>query len=149
VTKGSIVSSLGADAQRQVREQYGRQVTKAEVTPEPAKRPKYGNKVFVIDGERWHSQGEYDRWQALKLLEKGGRITKLRRQVSIPLCAITGAAVGIIVIDFVYHDPNLLVYEDYKGFSTPLSKWKMKHLQAQYPLAHVFCSKGRTAVKGT
>ena len=46
---------------------------------------KYGNKKIVIDGEVFDSKREAKRYQELKLLEKCGAISDLKRQVTFEL----------------------------------------------------------------
>lgn len=46
---------------------------------------KYGNKKVVIDGEVFDSKREAKRYQELKLLEKCGAISDLKRQVTFEL----------------------------------------------------------------
>jgi len=49
-------------------------------------KSKYNNKVVdLISGERFDSKKEYARWCELKLMEQGGLIEKLERQVSFEL----------------------------------------------------------------
>lgn len=49
------------------------------------KRPKYGNKKTVLDGEEFDSQLEARRYAFLKLMEKAGEIKDLQRQVRFEL----------------------------------------------------------------
>ena len=118
-------------------------------------RSKYGAQPTTVDGVRFASKAEAARWQELRLLERAGRIESLRRQVRYPLLAVgahvgfrlraaaakmrgrkpqAGVLVGHYVADFEYFDPERpgLVTEDVKGFVTELSRWKMKHFEAQY-----------------
>ncbi len=101
---------------------------------EPLGKPnKYHAKSFVDEnGERWDSQGEYKRWCDLKLLEKGGAISKLRHKVSYPLIVHGGGQIGRIVVDFVYEENGKLVADDFKGCWPALSKWKWSHFAMQY-----------------
>ena len=46
---------------------------------------KYKNEKVVIDGIRFDSQKEANRWQELKILQKGGVIKDLRRQIHFQL----------------------------------------------------------------
>ena len=63
-------------------------------TRKPApKRSKYGNRKTEIDGLTFDSAKEAKRWGELKLLERAGRIRKLRRQVSYDLL-VNGRKVG-------------------------------------------------------
>lgn len=113
------------------------------------RRPhKYRAKATVVDGIRFHSKREAARYQELRLLEKAGEIWDLELQPTFPLCApsttgtIGGAVkalagtfdgrIGEYRADFAYHDRSGRIVEDTKGYDTPLSKWKRKHVKAQY-----------------
>lgn len=100
------------------------------------KRPKYGNRITMVDGIRFHSAGEAGRWQELKLLQRGGAINSLQRQVALNLCVYPPdqkpRPIGKLIVDFVYDTGEGFVYEDYKGMMTPLAAWKIKHAEAQY-----------------
>lgn len=106
-------------------------------------RNKYGNKKVVSpDGLEFDSRKEYNRWYELKLLERAGKIKKLRRQVKYVLipaqheeqykkllereCAY--------VADFVYWDNELgqEVVEDTKGVRTAEYKIKRKLMLFKY-----------------
>lgn len=97
-------------------------------------RSKYRNKPAVVDGIRFASQREAKRWQELRLLERFGKITRLKRQVAYelaPSVKIEGEhrarpAVRLIV-DFTYWQNYQLVVEDAKGVETPVSRLK-RHL---------------------
>lgn len=104
----------------------------------PVKGHKYRAQRRVVDGETFDSKGELTRYMALRLMQKAGEIQNLRRQVKIALTALGGEIVGLIIVDFQYEtSEGRTVFEDFKGMTTPLAKWKLKHLQAQYPLARV------------
>ena len=93
------------------------------------KRTKYGNvKVHGFD-----SKAEYARWQELKLLEKAGQISDLKRQVPFDL------AIGPMLIcryraDFVYFDVKRgeWIVEDVKGVKTATYQIKKKLMLALY-----------------
>jgi Protein of unknown function (DUF1064) len=104
---------------------------------------KYGAEVTVIDGQRFDSKGEAARWSELRLLERAGQIKHLERQVDFELHARSFTVqppIGRDIADFTYlekrpkgqHPTWAPVVEDYKGLDTPLSKWKRKHLAAEY-----------------
>ena len=95
---------------------------------------KYGNRKIKRDGMVFDSKREADRWNELKLLEKAGQISDLRRQVKYELIPTqyskweytkSGKKKVIereanYIADFVYHD-NVLgteVVEDAKGMRT-------------------------------
>ena len=49
---------------------------------------KYGNKKVIVDGEVFDSKRELLRWQELKMLERYGLISDLRRQVTYELIPV-------------------------------------------------------------
>ena len=89
---------------------------------------KYGaRKVKAPDGQVFDSQREYDRWCTLKLLERSGRITDLKRQVSYELIPKQGAMRACsYVADFTYLENGKPVVEDCKGYRTEAYKIKKK-----------------------
>ena len=89
-------------------------------------RTKYGNHKVTVNGIRFDSQKEANRWRELVLLERAGRITDLRRQVKyelIPAQRVKGKCVERAVsyiADFTYRDERgHLVVEDVKGYRDP------------------------------
>lgn len=91
-------------------------------------RNKYGaRKVKSPDGQVFDSQREYDRWCVLRLLERGGRITDLKRQVSYELIPKQGTMRSCsYVADFTYQENGKTVVEDCKGYRTEAYKIKKK-----------------------
>lgn len=99
-------------------------------------RNKYRNKKIQVNGETFDSMKELRRWRDLKLLEKAGEITELRRQVPFELLPNQrepdkigprgGRKPGriierkaVYVADFVYRDrAGQEVIEDCKGMRT-------------------------------
>ena len=84
------------------------------------------------------SRAEANRWAHLRLLERNNLVSELRRQHRVKLYAFNttlkaAQTVGEIVIDFTYHDARTgdWIAEDVKGALTDLSKWKMRHFEAQ------------------
>ncbi len=78
------------------------------------------------------SFGEAARWRDLTLLQQAGEIFSLERQVRFPLLCC-GVKLGHYVADFTYcTKAGEYVVEDFKGYKTPMYKWKKKHLKAQY-----------------
>lgn len=49
------------------------------------KRNKYKNSSFMIDGQKWDSKKEYNRWLVLLNARKNGIISELERQVKYEL----------------------------------------------------------------
>jgi hypothetical protein len=79
---------------------------------------KFGAQSVVIDGERFDSRWEGERWNQLRLAARAGLITDLRRQVSYEL-AVNGVKVCSYRADFVYRDETgKEVVEDAKGHRT-------------------------------
>lgn len=94
---------------------------------------KYHNKQVTVDGIRFDSVREANRWQELKLMERAHEITDLQRQVPfklVPTCKTRkGKTVyGVSYIaDFVYKDKmGRQVVEDAKGIKTEVYKLKYK-----------------------
>ena len=106
---------------------------------------KYRNKPCQVGAEKYRSQRERDRHQALLLLQKAGQIAGLTREVAFELAPgvkIDGEprkrpAVRYVA-DSVYSDVKAgrIVVEDAKGMSTPVYRLK-KHLMATTRGIHV------------
>lgn len=98
---------------------------------------KYGNHKVTVDGETFDSKREANRWLELKMLEKAGAISHLRRQHKFELIPaqyeedIIGPRGGhkkgkllekecSYIADFTYWDEakGEFVVEDTKGFRT-------------------------------
>ena len=85
---------------------------------------KYGNKKVIIDGLKFDSRKEANRYCELKLLERVGKITDLKTQQKFELLPsqriggkVAERAVNYIA-DFVYKENGKTVVEDTKGFKT-------------------------------
>ena len=98
-------------------------------------RNKYGNNKVSVNGEKFDSQKEHQRWVILKMMERIGRIKDLQRQVKFVLIPAQRDARGKLleyecsyVADFVYYDFDLgqQVVEDAKGMKTDVYKIKKK-----------------------
>ena len=97
-------------------------------------KKKYGNRTIYVDGIRFDSKHEAQRWKELQILEYAGSIYDLRRQVKfvlIPAQYIDGKLVErecSYKADFVYREKktDLTVVEDAKGFQTDVYKIKKK-----------------------
>lgn len=98
------------------------------------KRSKYGAKRCELDGIKFDSQAERDYYAALKLREKAGEVGGVELQRPFPLLVASGIVVGSYRADFAFWDfkEDRFRVIDVKGFDTPLSKWKRKHVKAQY-----------------
>ena len=93
---------------------------------------KMKNVRTFFDGFWFASGREAERWQELKLLQTGGYIKELQRQVPYPL-TVHGVTIGKYIADFEYVIGKRLHVEDSKGVATALFKWKHKHFLAEYP----------------
>lgn len=98
------------------------------------KRSKYGAKRCMLDGISFDSQAEARYYAALKLREKAGEVGGVELQRPFPLMVAGGLVVGSYRADFAFWDfkDDRFRVIDVKGFDTPLSKWKRKHVKAQY-----------------
>ena len=105
---------------------------------------KYRNIRCTVDGLKFDSQGEAARWNFLRMMERSGQISGLRRQVPVGLHAPscldgTLRVVGKYVMDFAYFpkgaaDANSEIWEDFKSPATitGLFNWKRKHIEIEY-----------------
>ena len=117
------------------------------------KRSKYRAVPVVVDGVRFASTREAERYAELTLLEKSGAIRDLvlqpRFELHAPQLDDEGMprpieCLGCYRGDFAYQVKYVVtvegirtehwrgVVEDVKGFRTPLYRWKKKHVEAQY-----------------
>lgn len=89
------------------------------------KEPKYRNNKVVVDGFKFDSQREANRFCELKMLESLNVISDLQRQVPFTLIPTikdeSGKVLERAVIykaDFVYKKGGKTIVEDVKGFRT-------------------------------
>lgn len=94
---------------------------------------KYRNKPTVVDGHRFPSRKEAQRYSELRLMERAGIISDLQLQVSFPI-HINGQRVTSYRADFVYQESGRRVVEDSKGYSNRLYLLKRKMMKAQYDI---------------
>ena len=101
---------------------------------------KYHSTPVEVDGIRFDSKREANRWAELRLLERAGKIEKLKRQVKyllIPSQYRDGKCIereASYIADFVYVKDGHLVVEDCKGFRTPEYKIKRKLMLQLYDI---------------
>ena len=104
---------------------------------------KYNNKWVEIDGKKFQSKKEGNRYSELRLLEKAGLIEDLQCQVKYELHAHSqhepkGVKVCDYFLDFEYfcQKRGCWIYEDVKGLKNgpaySLFKLKKKWMKAQY-----------------
>lgn len=110
-----------------------------------ASQNKYGATKCQVNGEVFDSKKEARRWQELRLLEKAGEISNLRRQVKYILIPSQKEATVEIrnngtpkrtervverectyVADFVYEEDGKTIVEDTKGMKTEVYRIKKK-----------------------
>ena len=111
----------------------------------PREGAKYGNRFTYVDGIRFASKREAERYRELTLLLAAGEITNLELQVRYPLVVhrvgaelgrgapLAGVVIGHYVADFTYADRDGIGHvEDAKGYRTALYKLKKRMVEAIY-----------------
>ena len=97
---------------------------------------KYRNKITEINGIKFHSKKEANRYIELRILEKAKKIKYLELQPKIPLM-VNGKKIGNYIGDFKYFDIEKLEYviEDVKSpiTKTPIYRLKKKILETYNP----------------
>ena len=99
-----------------------------------AKKSKFNAQRTIMDGEKFDSRKEADRWRELRTMEIVGVIKNLRRQVKYELIPAQVKPSGgkerpvNYFADFVYEQNGRTVVEDVKGMRTPEYKMKRKFL---------------------
>jgi len=88
--------------------------------PVKSKPGKFHNTKVVADGITWDSKHEFQRWKELQMLQKGGVIQDLQRQVTFilaPPVKLHGKTKPALryVADFVYYRAGERVVEDFKS----------------------------------
>jgi len=94
-------------------------------------RNKYRAIRTEVDGIKFASKREAERYSGLKHLLRAGEISNLRLQVPYVI-EVNGQKICMYIADFVYfdNDTNQEVVEDAKGMSTPVFRLKKKLLRA-------------------
>lgn len=96
------------------------------------KRNKYHARKIEIDGIRFDSQKEADRYCDLRLLQRAGEIISIEPHPVYPI-KIEGKPICKVILDFAYCDKyGALHVEDVKGKDTPVSRLKRKMVEAVY-----------------
>lgn len=96
------------------------------------KKPKYRNFNPVMDGIKFDSQKEMNRYSQLKFLEKHNKIQNLQRQVKFQI-VVSGFKICTFVADFTYEIDGQKITEDVKSPMTrklPVYRIKKKLLKA-------------------
>lgn len=105
------------------------------------KAHKFGAKAKLVDGIKFPSTAEANRYVELKLLWMHGGIYELKLQPRFPLLATDGTTAADYVADFQYKEwaradgqaVLITVVEDVKGVLTKVYRLKIKLFRAQYP----------------
>lgn len=99
-----------------------------------ARSNKYGALRTSVDGIAFDSKAEAQYYALLRLRERAGEVSAVELQKPFTLTAGAGFLVGTYRADFAFfdHKEKRERIIDVKGFDTPLSKWKRKHVRAQY-----------------
>ena len=91
-------------------------------------RGKYGNRATLVDGYRFHSKLEADRYVELKQLRAAGHVHWFLRQVPFDVTPGVTYRADFLV---VWNDGRVGV-EDTKGHLTDASRIKIKAVEASY-----------------
>lgn len=114
------ILALGPTARRQAAEQIAAQLAK------PEKRPKFGNATVVVDGYRFDSKREAERYLALVTSQRAGAIRELRVQPAWRL-EVNGEFITDYVADFAYKcSDGFAVVEDVKSKATRTPAYLLK-----------------------
>ena len=100
---------------------------------------KYGNRKVITEDGVFDSRREFKRWCELKLLQRGGQIRGLSRQVPFVVIPKQRGEDGKLIeheakyiADFVYEENGKTVVEDTKGMRTPEYILKRKLMLKEY-----------------
>jgi Protein of unknown function (DUF1064) len=96
-----------------------------------SRRHKYGAKPVTIDGIRFASTKEGNRYAELILLNRGGHIRQLELQPEFEHL-VDGKLMFTYRADFAYFEGEKRVVEDVKGFKTPVYRLKKKIIEHAY-----------------
>jgi hypothetical protein len=102
-------------------------------TSSRAPRSKYGNKLTVVDGIKFHSKVEAARWKELKARAAAGHIEGLERQVPFKIIwPGETKPVTTYICDFYYKEGDAWIVEDVKGKVTDLYRLKSKLMKVAH-----------------
>ena len=95
---------------------------------------KYNNKKTTVDGIKFDSKGEANRYCELKLLERAGEISDLKLQPRFELLPKQKDERAInYTADFMYQEDGETVVEDFKGKETRDYIMRRKMFKYRYP----------------
>ena len=114
--------------QRLIAEQRRKQYPQ-DFAPKEAKRSKYGAVATVVDGIRFASKKEAQRYSDLCIMHQAGEVLWFCRQ---PRFVIEG---GEYVADFiVLYRCGALIVEDVKGMLTPVYRRSKRQMKERYEI---------------
>lgn len=120
MTRYASIDELRQACSNDVRERNAALLGPPTQPQKPVKPSKYHNTRVEWDGEWFDSRKELARWLELRLMERGGVISDLHRQVWFDLAA------GIRMrLDATYIENGKLIAEDVKGMK-PTREWLNK-----------------------
>lgn len=106
---------------------------KSKPTTSHSTKNKYNAKKTIVDGIKFDSKKEAERYKELRMLEDHYIINGLKTQVSFPLIKKSKYGREIVYkADFVYYENGKMVVEDTKGYRTPIYKLKRRILAEWY-----------------
>lgn len=94
------------------------------------KKSKYNSRKTVVDGIKFDSIKEANRYKELLVLQRDGAISHFLMQV--PFLLDGGVIYKLDCLVFWNGAPQ--TYEDVKGFKTQVYKLKKKMVEARYPI---------------
>ena len=98
------------------------------------RRHKYGAIATTVDGIRFASKKEAQRYGFLKSLARADRLRDLELQPKFP-CVVNGKKICTYIADFKYTDEDgNEVIEDVKGVETAIFRLKKKLVESLYPV---------------
>lgn len=95
---------------------------------------KYGARAVLVNGIRFHSVKEAERYRQLAFLEKAHYIGELKLQPKFAI-DVNNKLICHYIADFSYFDrtQEVTIVEDVKGYRTDVYKLKKKLFLALYP----------------
>jgi hypothetical protein len=96
------------------------------------RKSKYRNVKTEVNGIKFDSRREADKWRELEILRRSGILISVERQVAF-LIIHNGVKICKYVADFVtVNRQGVKVVIDVKGFKTPVYRLKKKLVRAFY-----------------
>lgn len=109
---------------------YRQEAVNDEIQPVKAAKSKYNAERIEVDGIRFDSKKEANRYRQLRIMERAGIIKELQLQV--PFVLIPKNANGRevkYIADFVYFQDGKKIVEDVKGFKTDVYRLKRRMMK--------------------